>query len=190
MPDWIDLSRRRSAASSTGSRQWADQQEARRPAAELATAAEIETGAATGSRATGRAVCRHRLRKRHSIRSAAAAVGAARPDLTAATPTTRDAALTLFLKHPCSSEFGVDHGVPHARGVVAIKAYLRQIALLDRSTTGSGPERRHGRQTVDGPGQDSNGHGTAPAKPLPAGPRRCQRSPMRPTARQRKPPPG
>src|SRR5262249_51908510 len=42
----------------------------------------------------------------------------------------------------------------------------RQVALLDQSTTAAAPSAGLGAKPIDGLGQDSTGHSTAPAKPL------------------------
>jgi nitrate reductase gamma subunit len=171
MPDWTDLSE----AQIGSILDWLadngpDQQEPDARLAELATAAEIETGRQLfqGDRALSHAgtACG----SCHSIRSAGSSSGGTlAPDLTDSYSGYQDAALTLFLKHPCFQR------VPESTTAFltpeesfAIKAYLRQVALLDQSTTTAPPSAGLVAKPIDGLGQDSTGHGTAPAKPLPA----------------------
>jgi len=170
MPDWTDLSE----AQIGSILDWLadngpDQQEADARLAELATPAEIETGRQLfqGDRALSHAgtACG----SCHSIREAGSSSGGTlAPDLTDSYSNYQDAALTLFLKHPCFQR------VPESTTAFltpeesfAIKAYLRQVALLDQATGVTAPSAGLGKP-IDGVGQDSTGHGPLPARPVPA----------------------
>jgi len=171
MPDWTDLSE----AQIGSILDWLadngpDQQEPDARLAELATAAEIETGRQLfqGDRAFSHAgtACG----SCYSIRSAGSSSGGTlAPDLTDSYSSYQDGALTLFLKHPCFQR------VPESTTAFltpeesfAIKAYLRQVALMDQTTSATAPSAGLVAKPVDDPGQDSTGHGAVPAKPVPA----------------------
>jgi len=176
MPDWTDLSEAQigSILDWLGSN-GPEQQEADARLAELATAAEIETGRQLfhGDRALhhGGTACG----SCHSIRDGGAGRGGTlAPDLTGTYSDYQDGALTLFLKHPCFQR------VPESTAMsfltpeesFAVKAYLRQAALADRTsgvtapTTGLVAEpadgSSQGRPAMTGPGATAR-PGPAPA---------------------------
>lgn len=172
MPDWTDLSE----AQIGSILDWLgnngpDQQEADARLAELATAAELETGRQLfhGDRAlrnggTACGTC-------HSIRDGAGSGGGTlASDLTDTYSDYQDGALTLFLKHPCFQR------VPESTTAsfltpeesFAIKAYLRWAALTHPSSGVAVPAAGLAANPVDGPGRGSTvatGPGSATTSP-------------------------
>lgn len=159
MPDWTELSDEQIG----GLLDWLgvngpDQQEPDARLAELATAAEIETGRQLfhGERklthgGSACAAC-------HSIRDSSGSSGGTLAfELTSVYSEYQDAAMTLFLKRPCTKR------VPESQSAVflapqesyALKAYMRSTAL----TSQSGGQGRPTAKTVENP--KNGGSGTA-----------------------------
>jgi nitrate reductase gamma subunit len=170
MPDWTDLSE-----AQVGSiLDWLgingpDQQEADVRLAELATAAEIDTGRqlfhgglvlTNGGSACGSC---------HSIRDGATSSGGTlAPDLTATFSAYQDTAMTLFLKHPCFLRFPESQSAAFltSQESFAIKAYLRQATVAAQAGTATVPTAG---KPVDDParGSGSAAAGAVVVKPGP-----------------------
>ncbi len=180
MPDWTDLSEPQIngimdflAASGP------DQQDPDARSAELATAAEIETGRQLfhGAHPLSRgglacASC-------HSIRDEAGASGGVfASDLTSVYSQYQDIAMTVFLKRPCFLRLPESKAPAYLapEESFALKAYLRSCALRNQPT-GPSSKAAAGQppmvaKPVDGaaPGSGSSGSGSA-AQPTSAGQR-------------------
>jgi len=180
MPDWTDLSE----PQVNSILDWLaisgpDQQEPDARPADSATIAEIETGRQLfhGGRAMslGGIACA----SCHSVRDHdGSGGGTLATDLTTVYSQFQDGAMTQFLRHPCVLRH------PEAtlpaflapEEAFAIKAYLRDTALADQTTT-QPPGKPAAvpppmvAKTVDGTGQNppAGGAGTATAKPATAG---------------------
>lgn len=144
MPDWTDLSE----AQVNGIMDWLaangpDQQDPDARSAELATAAEIETGRQLfhGSRplSLGGIACA----SCHSIHDEAGSGGGMlASDLTSVYSQYQDIAMTMFLKRPCFLRFPESNGPTYLapEESFALKAYLRSTALKNQPA-GSSPSK-------------------------------------------------
>jgi nitrate reductase gamma subunit len=170
MPDWTDLSEEQIGSILD----WLavngpDQQEADARLAELATPAELETGRQLfhGDRALthGGTACG----SCHSIRDRSGSSGGTlASDLTQTYADYQDSALTLFLKHPCTQR------IPESTTTFltpeesfALKAYLRQAALIGQAAGSASPAAGLVAKPVDDPGNAGSptpGPGSSPGK--------------------------
>jgi nitrate reductase gamma subunit len=182
MPDWTDLSEEQIGSILD----WLavngpDQQEPDARLAELATTAEIDTGRQLfhGDRALtyGGSACG----SCHSIRDAGSSSGGTlASDLTHTYSDYQDSALTLFLKHPCVQripESTTSFLTPQES--FALKAYLRQAALLDQGVGGAGLVAGVAKP-VDDPSRTGTppvGSSSSPTPPATAAPKRVSWTP-------------
>jgi nitrate reductase gamma subunit len=179
MPDWTDLSE----AQINGIMDWLaangpDQQEPDSRSAELATAAEIETGRQLFHGARPLSLGGLACASCHSIHDEAGAGGGVfASDLTSMYSRYQDIAMTMFLKRPCFRRFPESKGPTYLapEESFALKAYLRSCALRNQPAEPSGKPAGQPpmvAKPVDGapPGGGPNGPGAA-AQPASAGQR-------------------
>lgn len=175
MPDWTDLSE----AQIGSILDWLaingpDQQDPDARAADLATAAQIETGRQLFHGARTMELGSIACASCHAIRDGASGGGGTLAhDLTDTYSQFQDGAMTQFLKHPCFLR-SPDSTLPRfltPEESFAIKAYLRDASLNEQSSTQPGAPIL--AKTVDqGPGNPPpTGSGSAEAAPASAGKR-------------------
>ena len=179
MPDWTDLSE----AQVNGIMDWLaangpDQQDPDARSAELATAAEIETGRQLFHGARPLSLGGIACAGCHSIRDEAGSSGGVlASDLTSVYSQYQDIAMTVFLKRPCFLRFPESNGPTYLapQESFALKAYLRSCALRNQPAEPSGKSAGQPpmvAKPVDGgaPGGGPSGTGAA-AQPASAGQR-------------------
>jgi len=180
MPDWADLAE----PQINGIMDWLaahgpDQQDPDARSAELATAAEIETGRQLFHGAHPLSLGGLACAGCHSIRDEAGASGGVfASDLTSVYSQYQDIAMTVFLKRPCFVRHPESNGPAYlaAEESFALKAYLRSCALRNQPAGPSGKPAAGQppmvAKPVDGaaPGSGSSGSGAA-AQPASAGQR-------------------
>ena len=156
-----------------------DQQEPDSRSAELATAAEIETGRQLFHGARPLSLGGLACGSCHSIRDEAGSSGGVfASDLTSMYSQYQDIAMTMFLKRPCFRRFPESKGAAYLapEESFALKAYLRSCALRNQPAEAGGKSAAGQppmvAKPVDGapPGSGSNGSGAA-AQPASAGQR-------------------
>lgn len=180
MPDWTDLSEAQiNAIMDWLAANGPDQQDPDARSAELATAAEIETGRQLfhGARplALGGVACA----SCHAIHDEAGSGGGVfASDLTSVYSLYQDVAMTVFLKRPCFLRFPESNGTTYLapEESFALKAYLRSCALHNQPPEASGKpaaaQPAMVAKPVDGPAQGSGSNGSGSAgQPASAGQR-------------------
>lgn len=182
MPDWTDLS----DVQINTIMDWLagngpDQQDPDARSAELATAAEIDTGRQLFHGARPLALGGIACAGCHAIRDEAGASGGVfASDLTGVYSQYQDIAMTVFLKRPCFLRFPESNGTTYLAPdeSFALKAYLRSCALhnqhnqpADASGKPAAAQPAMVAKPVDGgpPGSGSSGSGSA--QPASAGQR-------------------
>jgi nitrate reductase gamma subunit len=179
MPDWTDLSE----PQINGIMDWLaasgpDQQDPDARSAELATAAEIETGRQLFHGARPLSLGGIACAGCHTIRDEAGSGGGVfASDLTGVYSQYQDIAMTMFLKRPCFLRFPESNGATYLAPdeSYALKAYLRSCALHNQPAEPSGKPGAQPAMVakpVDGSAQGGGANGAAAAaRPASAGQR-------------------